>query len=309
MSTLITLTMNPTVDKSTTVETVASEIKLRCAAPQFDPGGGGINVSRAVSKLGGESIAAYTAGGRPGEMLGDLLGQEAITLHPIPIAGATRENLTVYEDSSGLQYRFGMPGPTLTQAEWQRCLDVVFEQEADYIVASGSLPPGVPDDFYAQLANRARDTASRVIIDTSGPALAALVHAHVYLMKPNLREIELLSGEAFSDETRLIETAQRLIADGMSEVLVISMGGSGALFVTADQSMMLRPPVVPIQSKVGAGDSMVGGIVWSLANGDALEVAVRYGIAAGSAAVMTPGTELCRREDVLRIFERVAVVG
>lgn len=186
---------------------------------------------------------------------------------------------------------------------------MVFSQEADYIVASGSLPPGVPDDFYAQLAKRAQDTASRVIVDTSGDALAALVHANVFLMKPNLREVELLSGEKFRDEGHLIEIAQRLIEEGMAEVFVISMGASGALFITAGTSAMMRPPVVPIQSKVGAGDSMVGGIVWSLARGDALEVAVRYGIAAGSAAVMTPGTELCRREDVLNIYERIAIVG
>lgn len=309
MPNIITLTMNPTIDKSTSVETVASEIKLRCEIPQFDPGGGGINVSRAVKKLGGESVAAYTAGGRTGEKLGDLLRAEDIALEPIPIADITRENMTVFEHSSGLQYRFGMPGPTVTEAEWQNCLDVIFAQEADYIVASGSLPPGAPLDFYAQLARRAHGTPCRVIIDTSGEALEACAQAQVFLMKPNLREIELLSGEAFTNEAKLIETAQRLINAGMAEVLVISMGASGALFVTATESAMMRPPVVPIQSKVGAGDSMVGGIVWSLANGDDLEVAVRYGIAAGSAAVMTAGTELCRYEDVMSIYPRIAVVG
>lgn len=309
MPKIVTLTMNPTIDKSTSVESVASEIKLRCDAPQFDPGGGGINVSRAIKKLDGDSLAAYVAGGRSGERLGDLLKRESIALEPIPVAAFTRENMTVYEESSGLQYRFGMPGPTLTEAEWHKCLDVVMAQNADYIVGSGSLPPGVPDDFYAQLAERAQDTTSRVIIDTSGLALEALAQSHVFLMKPNLREIELLSGESFTDEVHLIDIAQRLISEGMAEVLVISMGASGALFVTQDQSVMMRPPVVPIQSKVGAGDSMVGGIVWSLAKGDDLDVAVRYGIAAGSAAVMTKGTELCRREDVLRIYDRIAVVG
>ncbi|MGB7341435.1 MAG: 1-phosphofructokinase family hexose kinase [Phototrophicaceae bacterium] len=306
MKKIVTLTVNPTIDKSSRVDTVASEIKLRCDVPAFHPGGGGINVSRAIKKLGGESTAIYTAGGGSGQMLTHLLEQEHITTHPIPISDLTRENLTVYENSTGLQYRFGMPGPMVT--EWQRCIDVTLAANADYIVASGSLAPAMPTDFYKQLADRVRATDSKLIVDTSGTALEACVDSDVFLLKPNLYELELLSGKKFESEDKMLGIVREMIAKGMAEVFVISMGAAGAMMITADQAVKMRPPVVPIQSKVGAGDSMVGGLVWSLSNGDDLITAVRYGISAGTAAVMTEGTELCRSDDVHDIFARIAII-
>jgi len=306
MSKIVTLTVNPTIDKSSSVDTVASEIKLRCEEPEFHPGGGGINVTRAVKKLGGDSTAIFTSGGGAGQMLNQLLEAEYISTIPIQINGLTRENLTIYEKSTGLQFRFGMPGPNVT--EWERCIDATLQQEADYIVASGSLAPGMPDDFYKILADRVKNTDSKLIVDTSGEALEACADSGVFMLKPNLHELELLSGKKFQSEDKMLDIVREMISNGMAEVFVISMGASGAMMITADEAIKMRPPVVPIQSKVGAGDSMVGGIVWSLSNGDDLTTAVRYGISAGSAAVMTPGTELCRVGDVHDIFKRIAVV-
>jgi len=310
MATIVTLTLNPAVDKSSAVDTVASEIKLRCDPPTFDPGGGGINVARAVKKLGGDALAIYAAGGGPGQRLQALLANEGIRQQIIPIEGETRESLTVYERTSGLQYRFGMPGPQLTAAEWQAAIDAVVAAGADYVVASGSLPPGAPVDFYAQLVRAARDAGSKVIVDTSGDALRALAGAGFYLAKPNLREIEMLAGEQFHDEDQLRDAVQRAIRDHRHvENVVVSMGSSGAALITETDFVVYRPPTVPIESKVGAGDSMVGGIVFALAEGRNLQDAVRYGVAAGSAAVMTPGTELCRPDDTRRIYERIAVLA
>lgn len=309
MSTIVTLTMNPSIDKSSRVDSVASEIKLRCEKPQFDPGGGGINVSRAINNLGGDSTAIYSAGGGAGTMLTNLLASEGLSTQPIPIADMTRENLIIYEEATGLQFRFGMPGPDMTEAECEACISAALDQDADYIVASGSLPPNLPHNFYAQLARRVQGTDSKLIVDTSGEALEACARAGVYLLKPNLRELEILSGERFESETKMQANVRRLIDEGMADVFVVSMGSAGAMMITADQAVKMRPPVVPIQSKVGAGDSMVGGIVWSLARGDEMQTAVRYGIAAGSAAVMTPGTDLCRADDVHDIFERIAVLA
>lgn len=306
MTKIITLTVNPTIDKSTSVDAVASEIKLRCASPQYEPGGGGINVSRAISKLGGDSLAIYTAGGGTGQHLNSLLEREGIPIKPIAISGMTRENLTVYEETTGLQYRFGMPGPNIT--EWRACIEACFSQDAEYLVASGSLAPKMPIDFYQQLALRAKEKNIKLIVDTSGEALEACAEAGVFMLKPNLRELEILSGKKFQSEEQMVEIAQELIRDGMSEAFVISVGAQGAMLITADNTVKMRPPVVPVQSKVGAGDSMVGGIVWALGNGESLETSVRYGIAAGSAAVMTPGTELCRYDDVMNIFKRIAIV-
>jgi 6-phosphofructokinase 2 len=309
MQHIVTLTLNPTVDKSTQVDTVASEIKLRCDPPAFHPGGGGINVSRAIHRLGGESTALYTCGGATGQMLQTLLDDEGIRTQPVPIDNLTRENLTVFETRSELQYRFGMPGPEVSESEWRRCIEEVLHTGAAYVVASGSLPPGVPDTFYATLSQQASANGSRVVIDTSGAALRACREASAYLMKPNLRELQQLAGRDFTDEDDIVQMARGLITEGMAEVLVISMGAQGATLVTADDAVQMRPPVVPIKSKVGAGDSMVGGIVRSLAAGDTLRDAVRHGIAAGTAAVMTPGTELCRKADADRLFERIRLVG
>lgn len=305
---IVTLTVNPTIDKSSSVGTVASEIKMRCDPPTFHPGGGGINVSRVIHKLGGGSTVVYTSGGEMGVMLTDLLHQDHLTTRPVPIAGLTRQNLSVYEESSGLQYRFGMPGPAINEEEANRCLDAALESQPDYLVASGSLAPGMSDDFYAQLLQRTQGTDTRVIVDTSGTALEAVKGGGAFLLKPNLRELEVLSGTSFQGEKHVQEMGSALIADGWAEVLVVSMGGGGAVCITADSYVRLRPPVVPIQSKVGAGDSMVGGIVWALAAGKELLDSIRYGVAAGSAAVMTPGTELCYPEDVWDLYERIAVM-
>lgn len=308
MPTVVTLTLNPTIDKSTAVDTVASEIKLRCDSPTFDPGGGGINVSRAMHKLGAESIALYTAGGSGGAILGELLDAEGLRHQAIPIQDYTRENLTVFEKSTTLQYRFGMPGPTLTTAEWQKIIDVTLSHDADYIVASGSLPPGVPDDFYAQLARRMQGGNAQLVVDTSGKALEAMVNTNFLLAKPNLAEVETLSGQKFENEDQLKEMTQTMIKAGHVQNVVVSLGAGGAAFISADDFRVMRPPVVPIRSKVGAGDSMVGGIMTALVQGRDLADAVKYGIAAGTAAVMTDGTQLCRKEDVEWIYKKIATI-
>lgn len=307
METVVTLTMNPSLDISTSINSVAPELKLRCNAPTFHPGGGGINVSRAIQFLGGDSIAVYTAGGHTGHMLTQLLDEEQISNRPIPIDGLTREGFAVYEESSTLQYRFNMPGPELDADEWITCLEAVFDLNPKYIVASGSLPPGVPIEFYGEVTRYAKQYDIRVIVDTAGDALKRAFGKGVYLMKPNLRELELFSGEAITGEDHIREVARRLIAEGLTEVIVVSMGAAGASLITKNDYAHMRAPIVQIQSKVGAGDSMVGGLVMALAEGRDLLDAVRFGIAAGTAAVMTPGTELCRETDTRRLYEQITV--
>lgn len=307
METVVTLTMNPSLDISTSINSVAPELKLRCNAPTFHPGGGGINVSRAIKFLNGESTAVYAAGGHTGHRLTQLLNEEGIANQPVSIHGLTREGFAVYEESSTLQYRFNMPGPELDADEWIRCLETVFELNPKYIVASGSLPPGVPIEFYGEITRYAKQYNIRVIVDTAGDALKRSFGKGVYLMKPNLRELELFSGEMISGEDHIREVARRLIREGLAEVMVVSMGAAGASLITEKDYAHMRAPIVKIQSKVGAGDSMVGGLVMGLADGRDLLDAVRFGIAAGTAAVMTPGTELCRESDTQRLYEQISV--
>lgn len=306
---IVTLTMNPALDKSTKTHHVTPEDKLRCEPLRLDPGGGGINVSRAIHKLGGHSLLLYAAGGKNGQVLQELLHADKLQEYRIPIAAETRESFTVVEETSTRQFRFNLPGPPLTNQEWQGALDLVanLAPRPDYLVASGSLPPGVPQDFYVQLAERVASWSPRLIVDTSGATLQTLVEhcAPVYLIKPNLGELAALVGHELEDDDGILGAARELMSRCKIEVLLVSLGAGGVLLITGDQATFVRAPTVPIRSKIGAGDSTVAGITLALARGLPLVQAVRFGVAAGSAAVMNPGTSLCRREDAERLYAQM----
>jgi 6-phosphofructokinase 2 len=307
MKTIVTMALNPAIDKSSSVAHVMVERKLYCNPPRFEPGGGGVNVSRAIKKLDGESILFYPAGGLTGARLKELLDEEGLDHRPVPIAGLIRESLVILEESTGRQYRFGMPGPALQKQEQDQFFDGLsaVEPAPDYLVASGSLPPGVPADFYARVARLGKNRGAKVIIDVSGKAMKSALEEGVYLIKPNVREFRELVGKDIREEAQIKAAAQQLVKDGRCELLVISLGAAGALMVSEEVTERILPPTVPIVSKVGAGDSMVAGIVLSLARGKPLRESVLFGVAAGAAAVMTPGTELCRREDAERLYESI----
>ncbi len=299
--------MNPCIDKSLHIENVVPERKLRCRDPRFEPGGGGINVSRAVHKLGGEADAVYVSGGPLGELLQDLLQAEEIRHSTVEIKNWTRESLIVYEKATGQQFRFSEPGPVLSSEEWRKCLHIISEYEPvpDAIVASGGLPAGVPEDFYASIAETAKTLGAKTYLDSSGNALRYGVEAGVFLIKPNLRELKGLADHNIDDESDQETFARKMIEEGKCKVVVISKGSAGVLMVTEEESRQIRAPTVPIKSKVGAGDSMVAGIALAMARDHSLIKSVRFGVAAGAAAVMTPGTELCRRSDTERLFDRM----
>lgn len=305
MQTIATLTMNPAVDVSTTVDQVAAEKKLRCRDPRRDPGGGGVNVARVIHRLRGQARAVYAAGGSSGALLGRLLEEESVVTDPVEVEGFTRENQFVSEERSDRQYRFIMPGPELGADEQDALTERALAEPPEYLVASGSLPPGVPSNYYRRLAETARERGTRLILDTSGDALCDGVEAGVYLLKPNLRELSELAGRDVSEDPAQEAAARALVREGRAEVVVVSLSAAGVLLVTRDGTERIPAPTVTIRSKVGAGDSTVAGIATALARGDDVATAVRLGVAAGAAAVMTPGTELARRGDVERLFERI----
>ena len=209
----------------------------------------------------------------------------------------------VIEESSGRQFRFGMPGQALRTSEWKACLDwIESNRDIEYLVASGSLPPGVPHDFYAQIARSAARRGIRFVLDTRGEPLKLAVREGVFLLKPNLRELGQLAGTEIESEEQQLNIAEEILRSGGCKVLVLSLGAAGVLLMTPDTYSRIRSPSVPIKSKVGAGDSMVGGIVFGLAQGMDVRNAVAHGVAAGAAAVMTPGTSLCRKEDTQHLF-------
>ena len=301
MSGLVTLTLNPTVDLAVSTEQVRADDKLRCSAPQRDPGGGGVNVARAARRLGADILAVVPVGGPSGQQLRQLLDAEDLPVAAIDIAGETRESWTVDERSTEDQYRFVLPGPSLSDDEVDACIAAVSEHAETLVVASGSLPPDVPTDTWGRLVRTCAETGCRTIVDSSGDALRAAVDAGVWLLKPNLRELAQLVEQDLEDDSQIRAAAQQLLGGG-TEAVVVSMGAGGALLVTADGTDHVRSPTVPIRSRVGAGDSTVAGIATALLRGDDLPTAVRWGVAAGAAAVMTDGSELCRPEDTERLF-------
>ena len=300
---IVTLTMNPAIDLSTPVDRVVADRKLRCGAPVREPGGGGINVARAVRRLGGEALAIFPAGGPAGDLLQELLLREAVPHVAIRTEGWTRENVNVSEQETGRQFRFVLPGPSLTAAESERCLETLSQLQPfpRLLVVSGSLPPAVPADFYARVARLARATGARLVLDTSGEPLRLAARQGVYLLKPSLREFQELTGSSLAARAALLDRARELIREGRCEILVLSLGAEGVLWVGKSEAEWMRAPAVTVASSVGAGDSLVAGIVLGLSRGKPVREAVRLGLAAATASVMTPGTGLCRLEDVERL--------
>ena len=304
MSDILTLTMNPAVDVTFSIERVSPGRKLRCARPRYEPGGGGVNVSRTIQELGGTSLAVWTCGGMPGELYGGLLDESGLNHEPVAINRWTRQNVIVTEESSNEQYRFCLPGPELTEQEVDQCLETLRTVKRPRIaVFSGSLPPGVPADFYSRAA-RALGPEVRVLVDVGDQALRESVAGGVYGIKPNVRELGQLVNRELKDD-QIAQAGRRLLDESELHIALISFGSGGAVLVTRENTHELRTPNVSSRSRVGAGARMVGDFVWRLNEGDDPLTAARYGVAAGAAAAITPGTELCRCEDVERLVQRV----
>lgn len=295
--------MNPALDITTSVDVVRATEKLRCETPRYDPGGGGINVARVAHVLGGSVSAVFPAGGASGGLLTSLLDDERVSYRQITISAATRESLTVNENSTGQQYRFVLPGPRLTFTEQAQCLDELRRaaDSAEFVVASGSLPPGVPADYYQRVADSCQRLGARFILDTSGGGLQH-VSSGVYLLKASARELRECVGRPLVTESEQFAAARELVENGCAQSVLVSLPSRGTLLVT--QSVSQRFSAIPMRSGsgVGAGDAMVAAITIGLSRGWPLEKSVRLGIAAGAAMLMTPGTAVCERADVEKLF-------
>ena len=309
MTDIVTITPNPAVDLSTSVERIVPVHKLRGTSQRRDPGGGGINVARVIKRLGGDVSAIYPVGGATGDLLRRLLDKENVPSQTFAISEETREDFFVNELSTGRPFRFILPGPTLNDMEWQECLTLLsrIEPFPRFVVASGSLPRGVPNDFYARLTRIVKQRGARMILDTSGPALAAAVTEGLDLIKPNLREMRELAGREPTDASEWEDAAKALIDRGKVAIVALTMGHLGAVLVTLDQVLRAEPlPIAPV-SAVGAGDSFLGALLWQLASGADLEKSFRYAVAAGAAALLNLGTSLCLSDDVKRLAQQVVL--
>lgn len=300
---ILTVTLNPCIDKSSTLENLKPESKLRCTEVVNEPGGGGINVTKALKKLDVPTVALFPAGGHNGNMLCSLLEADGITYHAVDTKVETRENWVVLETSKNNQYRFTFPGRAVEEETIVTLVDHIRSFSPSFVVASGSLPPGLPDYFYGLIVKNAAAVGARCIVDTSGAPLQALKGKKAFLIKPNIGELCKMLDLEYLLKHEVPAAAQQAIRDGYAEMMAVSMGADGAWLVTKDEKHFAAAPQVEKRSTVGAGDSMVAGITYMLQKGASLPETIRFGVACGSAATMNQGTQLFNRVDAERLYQ------
>jgi len=305
---ILTVTLNPCIDKSSSIPHLKPESKLRCTEVVHEPGGGGINVSKALKKLDADSVALFPAGGHNGSMLCSLLDKEGISFRGVDTKIETRENWVVLETDSNSQYRFTFPGRQVEEAVIHTLIDEIRNFSPTFVVASGSLPPGLPDYFYGLIVKNAEAVGARCIADTSGAALQALKGKGAFLIKPNLGELCSLLGVYHIEPNQVDDAAQQIIRDGYAEMVAVSMVAEGAWLITGDEKHFARAPRVPKRSTVGAGDSMVAGITYMLQQQKSIREALAFGVACGTAATMNEGTQLFKRKDADELFRQILEV-
>lgn len=306
-SSIITVTLNPAIDKSTTTDLIQPEAKQRCTEVLNEPGGGGINVSKALKKLNASSVALFPAGGHNGEMLKGLLDAEKILFHSINSTVETRENWVVLESETNNQFRFTFPGRAIEEQVVKDLIDDMLSFSPEYVVSSGSLPPGLPDYFYGLIVKTANAVGAKCIVDTSGPALQALKGKHAFLIKPNIGELCKMLSISRLENNEVPDAAQQAVRDGFAELIAVSMGPDGAWLVTGEKKYFAAAPPVKKKSTVGAGDSMVAGITFMLQQKQPLQQVINFGVACGSAATMNDGTQLFKLKDVHALYEQINI--
>lgn len=304
---IVTITLNPALDQATEADRVIPGPKLRVSEPVVEPGGGGVNVTRAIGHMGGQALAIAALGGLTGARLARLMREGGHALERVAIEGETRQCLTVTDRNDGSQYRFTLPGPHWPEVQGSEMLRVVGEKLAEgaLLVLSGSQPPGLSVAFPAELARLAAARGARLCIDTSGLALARLIEVPMperpFLLRLDESEATRQAGKALASAGAAADFAERLVARGVASLVVVARGAAGSVLAGEGERLSCIPPKVQVTSKVGAGDSFTGGFVLALARGEGLAAALRLGTAAAAAAVMTGSTELCRGVDVARI--------
>lgn len=309
MPRILTITLNPAIDITTTVEEVVPGRKLRCDPPRIDPGGGGVNVSRVIKELGGATTALVAVAGATGVMMQELLEAAAIEMVLVDAAGMTRQSFAVHDRTSGGQYRFVLPGSPQDAAFAERTLaavrDLLSSGEYPFVVASGSLPPGLSEGFYGDLAEVVRAHGARTILDTSGPALQAALGHGVFLIRTNRHEARELAETLNADPEDPESLARSIVANGSADAVILTLDADGALLVSQHGAVRIRPPAVKVVSPVGAGDSFVGALCFALAEGWSIERTCAYGVAAAAAAMTTEATELAHGDDIKRLFAAI----
>jgi 6-phosphofructokinase 2 len=307
MRPIVTLTINPTIDAFCRADRVIPVRKVRTHGEHYVPGGGGLNVSRVIRELGGATVAFYMAGGLTGQALEGMVERTGLAAVRIPMTGLTRVSHVVLEESTGQEYRFTPEGPEVDEAEWRHCLEVLAVVEAPYVVASGSLAPGIPADFYAQVARLVKERGGRMVVDSSGPPLREALAEGVHLIKPSRGELEKLLGRTAASVVEAEALALEVVASGRAEIVALTLGAEGAVLATRDGTIRLTSPKVETRSAVGAGDAFLGAMMHAMASGQSLPQAFALGVAAGAATAAASGTALATRAQIEGLLPEVTV--
>lgn len=304
-----TVTINPSIDQHMLIDKLVKDDAIRVREIKRYPGGKGINVSRAIKELGGETVAFSIAGGCVGYMLKSLIAEQEIPFEAVDVLEETRINVIITDASDRTQTRLHASGPFTTLDISDRFFSRIsgYQPLPEWWVLGGSLPPGTPTDFYAEFIRFFRENGAKCLLDADADALKLGIEAKPYLIKPNEYEMSRLVGRPLKDEASIIEAAREIIISTGVEVVAVTLGRKGALVVTKESVFRATSPDIEVKSKVGAGDSFLAGCVLALSKGQPIEEAVRLGMAAGTAAVMNEGTTLCRRGDVERMIRQIVI--
>ena len=303
---IYTLTLNPAVDRELTVPAMEFDSVLRASASRVDFGGKGFNVSRLLNGMGASSIAVGFLGGRAGELLQDGLQSLGIRTDFVRVPSETRTNVSIVTQAHDHYIKVNEPGPLVDSAKQQDLLDKIdsLAKRGHWWVLAGSLPPGVPDDFYARIVRVLNQHGAQAILDTSGESLRLGCEEKPFLVKPNAEEAHALTGLPVGTPAEIAAAAAEIRRLGAQNV-VVSMGKAGALLDTSESSWLAHSPTIQEKNPIGAGDSMVGGLVWALTQSIALKEALGWGVASGAATASLPGTEVGTRSLIEGLFSQV----
>ncbi len=304
---IVTITLSPCLDKSTTVEKFVPEKKLKCSYPMFEAGGGGINVSRAVRNFKTDSLCIYISGGYTGRILNNLVHHEQLNPLPIPSDAYTRENFIVFENQTHLQFRFGMPVNPVPKKEWQAVIAKLKKEKVKYVILSGSVWPAIDQDFFTELNAYIKKNNVNFVVDTAGNALKAILKTGAYFIKPNQNEFSQLFGKKQLSAKQIVVKAKQMVKKGLVQNILVSLGGEGAVLINKKEALQFIPPKLKIKSTVGAGDTMVAGIVYQLNKGKTISEAVKFGVACGSATTINSGMQLGTLSGAKKLLNRVTV--
>ena len=297
---VITLTLNPALDKNAKIDGLVPGSKLRCHSIRHQPGGGGINVSRLLKRLDLESYCVYPSGGDTGAYLTALLKEEGLEPHPVTIKDWIRENLSIVDTKTNLQYRFGMPGNELSENELESIKKNIskYLDTGDFLILSGSLASNLPQNFYSELIQYFSDKNPKILVDTSGPSLLRALEHPVYLIKPNQRELAQLAGKEFLSNFEQEHFAKELVDSGKAKYVAVSLGAKGAFLACKEGVFYQSTPSVQVKSTIGAGDSMVAGLIYGINKGYKPIDILKMGVACGVATIMSEGTSLANPENI-----------